>query len=88
MSVVITDIYGNKEKIAEHSKNGSLVVWGQKSTVLKRILACMKIYKVTVTHTVLDQDRIVEVKGKNPQDAHKEALFTEVSEFDKIVEIR
>ena len=26
MSVVITEIYGNKEKIAEHSKNGSLVV--------------------------------------------------------------
>tara|TARA_B100001094_G_scaffold274525_1_gene281585 strand:- start:69 stop:281 length:213 start_codon:yes stop_codon:yes gene_type:complete len=48
----------------------------------------MKIYKVTVTNTVLDQDRIVEVKGKNPQDAHKEALFTEVSEFDKIAEIR
>ena len=48
----------------------------------------MKIYKVTVTNTVLDQDRIVEVKGKNPQDAHKEALFTEVSEFDKISEIR
>ena len=42
MSVVITEIYGNKEKTAEHSKNGSLVVWGQKSTVLKRILACLK----------------------------------------------
>ena len=26
MSVVITEIYGNKEKIAEHSKNGSLAV--------------------------------------------------------------
>ena len=44
MSVVITEIYGNKEKIAEHSKNGSLAVWGQKSTVLKRILACIKIF--------------------------------------------
>ena len=42
MSVVITEIYDNKENIAEHSKNGSLVVWGQKSTVLKRILACKK----------------------------------------------
>ena len=48
----------------------------------------MKIYKVTVTNTVLDEDRIVDVQAVNPQDAHKEALFTEVTEFDKIVEIR
>ena len=26
MSVVIAETYGNKEKISEHSKNGSLVV--------------------------------------------------------------
>ena len=48
----------------------------------------MKIYKVTVTNTVLDEARIIDIKGVNPQDAHKEALFTEVSEFDKIIEIR
>lgn len=48
----------------------------------------MKIYKVTVNNTVLDEDRVVDIKGKNAQDVHKEALFTEVTEFDKIVEIR
>jgi hypothetical protein len=47
----------------------------------------MKIYTVTVTNTVLDNTREVVIQAKNPQEAHKEALFTEVNQYENIVEM-
>ena len=48
----------------------------------------MKSYKITITNTVLDEKKTVELEAANPQDAHKEALFNSIGEFDEITEIR
>ena len=49
----------------------------------------MRIYKVTIDNTMLNEERIINVKAENPQDAHKEALWDAVMSGDeKIVEIR
>lgn len=49
----------------------------------------MKIYKVTINNTMLNQERIIDVKAVSPMDAHKEVLWDgELSCDDEIVEIR
>ena len=48
----------------------------------------MKSYKVTIVSTVLEEERSIKVEACNPMDAHKEALYSGVGEFDEIKEIR
>jgi hypothetical protein len=48
----------------------------------------MKKYNVTVSNKLLSEDRIVPVTAKSAQDAHKEMLFGELTEYDEITEIR
>lgn len=50
----------------------------------------MKKYNVTVNSSLLNEERTIQVDGSNPQDAHKEAMFSEGFDlaFDEVVEIR
>lgn len=50
----------------------------------------MKQYTVTVTSSLIDEERIVTINAKDPQDAHKETMFSEGFDmsYDKIQEIR
>jgi hypothetical protein len=50
----------------------------------------MKKYKVTVNSSLLNEERPIEIEAIDPQDAHKEVMFSEGFDltFDQVVEIR
>ena len=50
----------------------------------------MKKYTVTVTSSLVDEERTININAKDPQDAHKETMFSEGfnMSYDKIQEIR
>lgn len=50
----------------------------------------MKKYKVIVNSSLLNEERPLEIEARDPQDAHKEAMFSEGFDlsFDQVVEIR
>ena len=48
----------------------------------------MKTYNVTVSNKLLSEERIISTTARSAQDAHKDMLFGELTDYDEITEIR